>query len=65
MNREPITAPRAIKRVYYLNDNYMTPEYLVTCLKPYTEIIFNLYGEKIVQSYLPLALASLKKSKEE
>lgn len=37
MNREPITAPRAIKRVYYLNDNYMTPEYLVTCLKPYIE----------------------------
>ena len=30
-----------------------------------TEIIFDLYGEKIAQSYLPLALASLKKSKEE
>lgn len=30
-----------------------------------TEIIFNLYGEKIVQSYLSLALASLKMSKEE
>lgn len=30
-----------------------------------TEILFDLYGEKVVQSYLPLALASLKKSKKE
>lgn len=30
-----------------------------------TEIIFDLYGEKVIQSYLPLVLASLKKSKEE
>ena len=30
-----------------------------------TEIIFDLYGEKVMQSYLPLVLASLKKSKEE
>lgn len=41
MNREPITVPRAIKYVYSLHDEYMTPEYLVTCLKPYIESFMN------------------------
>lgn len=40
-NGEAITVPRAIRHVYSVHDEYMTPEYLVTCLEPYIKAFMN------------------------
>lgn len=38
---ELIVKPRAVKYVYHVNDEYFTPEYLVTCLKPFLDDFFS------------------------